>query len=46
MYGDGEVFIEETEMIFKFLVGEGMAYGSRNGLVKIIQCAEQIGINS
>lgn len=46
MYGDGEVCIEETEMIFKFLVGEGMAYGSRNGLVKIIQCAEQIGINS
>lgn len=46
MYGDGEVYIEETEMIFKFLVGEGMAYGSRSGLVKIIQCTEQIGINS
>ncbi len=45
MYGDGEVYIEETEMKFKFLVGEGMAYGSRNGSVNVIQCSEQIGIN-
>ncbi len=46
IYGDGEVYIEETEMIFKFLVGEGMAYGSRNGQVKVIRCIEQIWINS
>lgn len=45
MYGDGEVFISETEMNFKFLTGEGLAYGSRNGLVQTIMCAEQISIN-
>lgn len=46
MYGDGDVFIEETEMNFKFLTGEGLAYGSRNGLVQVNRCGEQISINS
>lgn len=46
MYGDGDVFIEETEMNFKFLTGEGLAYGSRNGLVQVNRCSEQISINS
>lgn len=45
LYGDGEVCIEETEMIFTFLAGEGLAYGSRNGLVQTKQCIEQISIN-
>lgn len=45
LYGDGEVCIEETEMNFTFLVGEGLAYGSRNGLVQTKQCIEQININ-
>lgn len=45
MYGDGEVHIEETEMKFKFLTGDGLAYGSRSGLVSVSQCNEQISIN-
>ena len=46
MYGDGDVCIEETEMDFTFLTGEGMAYGSRNGLVQLSKCTEQISINA
>ncbi|MDE7362055.1 MAG: EAL domain-containing protein [Oscillospiraceae bacterium] len=45
MFGDGEVFIKETEMNFKFLTGEGLAYGSRNGRVQVISCSEQFSIN-
>lgn len=46
MNGDGDIYIEETEMNFTFLTGQGMAYGSRNGLVQIIKCTEQISINA
>lgn len=45
IYGDGDVHVEETEMHFKFLAGECLAYGSRNGLVNTINCMEQISIN-
>lgn len=46
MYGDGDVYIDETEMNVRFLTGEGMAYGSRNGLVQVTNCTEQISINA
>lgn len=45
MYGNGDVYIEETGMNFKFLTGEGLAYGSRSGLVQAKNCVEQMSIN-
>ncbi|MBD5129786.1 MAG: EAL domain-containing protein [Ruminococcaceae bacterium] len=45
IYGDGDVYIEETGMDFKFLTGEGLAYGSRSGLVQAKNCVEQMSIN-
>lgn len=46
MYGDGEVRIEESEMDFKFLTGEGLAYGSRSGAVEVTRCTERFSINA
>ncbi|MCM1165774.1 MAG: EAL domain-containing protein [Lachnospiraceae bacterium] len=45
MYGDGEVYIEDTELNVRFLAGEALAYGSRNGLVQTKDCTENIFIN-
>ena len=46
MYGDGDVIIEETEMNFEFLTGEGLAYGSRGGLVSKVGSSEHLSINA
>lgn len=46
MNGDGDVYIEETEMNFTFLSGDGLAYGSSRGVVKVLKCTEHIGINA
>lgn len=45
LHGDGDVHIEESEMHFKFLSGEALGYGSRNGLVQVSHCSEDIIIN-
>lgn len=45
IYGDGDVRIEETEMNFTMLTGEGLGYGSRRGLVTTAHCVENIIIN-
>ncbi|MDE7194312.1 MAG: EAL domain-containing protein [Oscillospiraceae bacterium] len=46
MYGDGDVIIEETELDFEFHTGEGLAYGSRSGLVSKADFRERLSINA
>lgn len=46
MYGDGDVILEETEMDFEFHTGEGLAYGSRAGLVRKSDSCERLSINA
>lgn len=46
MYGDGDVILEETEMDFEFHTGEGLAYGSRTGIVTKVDSSEKLSINA
>lgn len=46
MYGEGDVILEESKMNIDFRTGEGLAYGSRSGLVKCINTDESISINA
>jgi hypothetical protein len=43
--GSGDVYIENTGMYFRFLTGEGIAYGSKSGNVTCSNIAEKISIN-
>ena len=45
MLGAGDVTLEETRLDFDFHTGNGMAYGSRSGVLKRIEPDEDIKIN-
>lgn len=46
MNGGGNVTLEDSSLHFKFLTGDGLAYGSKSGEVKCINTKESISINA